>query len=292
MTSHGIVKGLPVLSSTVSSFTHIGSRPTQEDRLTIHALTDECVLLAVFDGTVGDTVSEAASRLVVPNLIESKGWMKYIQSSERTNDYLVEALKEVYARTDAQILELCKQFGHNYSSSTAVIVLVTSDAIVVSHVGDSRACLVSNENNSRFLTSDHGPANPSERKRIEANGGSVVLLSSHNTKPYLRGGDFLKRKLAGEQAMQLQYSRALGGKDLKPFGLTAEPDISVHRIDKSKDLALIIASDGLWDIVTPEQAKRLVCECTRTSPAEALVQYVLKHQQCTSDNITDIVLMF
>ena len=32
----------------------------------------------------------------------------------------------------------------------------------------------------------------------------------------------------------------------KPFGLTAEPDISVHRIDKSKDLALIIASDGLW----------------------------------------------
>ena len=41
----------------------------------------------------------------------------------------------------------------------------------------------------------------------------------HNSfdKPFIRGGDFTARKARGDRAMQLQYSRAFGGKDLKPY---------------------------------------------------------------------------
>lgn len=43
---------------------------------------------------------------------------------------------------------------------------------------------------------------------------------------HIRGGDFFVRQQAGEHPKQLNYSRAFGGKDLKMFGLSAEPDIS------------------------------------------------------------------
>ena len=72
-----------------------------------------------------------------------------------------------------------------------------------------------------------------EHKRIVENGGSLVWLRGN--KPYIRGGDFLSRQGRGEHPKQLNYSRAFGGKDLKMYGLTAEPDVShfdIHRDDR------------------------------------------------------------
>lgn len=43
--------------------------------------------------------------------------------------------------------------------------------------------------------------------------------------------------------MQLQYSRAFGGKDLKPFGLTATPTVNVTKRER-QFIGFILASDG------------------------------------------------
>ena len=56
--------------------------------------------------------------------------------------------------------------------------------------------------------------------------------------------------------MQLQYSRAFGGKDLKPFGLCAEPTVSVFEREKHF-LGFILASDGLWDCLPAEMAAKV-----------------------------------
>ena len=58
-----------------------------------------------------------------------------------------------------------------------------------------------------------------------------------------RGGDFLPRQANGEHPKQLNYSRAFGGKDLKKYGLIAEPDISHFEIHP-EDKLVLIASDG------------------------------------------------
>lgn len=58
-----------------------------------------------------------------------------------------------------------------------------------------------------------------------------------------RGGDFHQRQAAGEHPKQLNYSRAFGGKDLKMYGLIAEPDISHFEI-MPEDKLVLIASDG------------------------------------------------
>jgi pyruvate dehydrogenase phosphatase len=47
-----------------------------------------------------------------------------------------------------------------------------------------------------------------------------------------------------------------------PPYLTAKPELTYHRLTP-RDKFLIVASDGLWDIVTPQQAVRLVGEHMR-----------------------------
>jgi hypothetical protein len=53
----------------------------------------------------------------------------------------------------------------------------------------------------------------------------VVYL--HGGKPYLRGGDFDSLRTSGERPMQLNYSRAFGGRKLKPYGYRACVPVSV-----------------------------------------------------------------
>ena len=167
-------------------------------------------------------------------------------------------------------------------------VVIAGSKLHVAHVGDSRAALGSVAPATmgggaigaraptlvaRFLTRDHKPDLPNERSRIEAAGGSVAFLPP-NGKPFIRGGDFLERHAAKEHPMQLNYSRALGGKDLVPYGLSAVPDISTISIT-SADRVLVVASDGLWDVCSPEFAVEHVLRSHRLgrNPSAELVQY-------------------
>eukprot|EP00392_Amoebophrya_sp_AT5.2_P015842 g16063.t1 len=125
-----------------------------------------------------------------------------------------------------------------------------------------------------FVTQDHKPDTAEEKARIEACGGSVEYLHNHQNKPFIRGGDFQQRKMLGESPMQLQYSRAFGAKDLKPFFL-----------------GFILASDGLWDVLSADVASRVAMKAflEGTNPSDALVQAAL-HTSC--DNITAVCVMY
>ena len=87
--------------------------------------------------------------------------------------------------------------------------MVGSGILTVAHLGDSRAYLILRDSDGSLrgaqLTTDHKPDDPEERRRIETSGGSIQLLHHHNNKPFIRGGDFDRRKATGERVMQLQY---------------------------------------------------------------------------------------
>mmetsp|Transcript_7551 Transcript_7551/g.13937 ORF Transcript_7551/g.13937 Transcript_7551/m.13937 type:complete len:439 (+) Transcript_7551:47-1363(+) len=301
---------------TVSAFQHIGDRKSQEDRFTVVPQLEPsndgmpCAFFGVFDGTVGDFASESVKDLVIPKLFESPSWQALRQLPPARwgdQDSLVEgALREMYRSVDESLLERCSQSTQHYSTCTSVTLIVVGDMLAVGHLGDSRlivgrevpgdaAVLIGEQ-----MTVDHKPDQDSERRRIEQCGGMVERLVNHCNKPFIRGGDFTMRKALGEQPMQLQYSRAFGAKDLKIFGLSSIPDVKVLHTagpDSIRVRFAILASDGLWDVLSAQDAVRTAQQAVSegASPAQALVARALldlSQRQAKSDNITAICVHF
>lgn len=311
-TMHTAIEPTDLGKCEISVYTDIGGRKAQEDRVTVcPALCpgrDDCAFFGVFDGTVGDFASETVKDLVVPHLVASPDWQKAVKilkegSEEDLQRHLPELLERavdyMYKNSDSELISLCAKERKDYASSTAVTALLAAGHLAVGHLGDSRIALGGEQDGqliAKFLTYDHKPDQPAEKDRIAKSGGSVEYLQNHNNKPFIRGGDFGQRKAAGEQPMQLQYSRAFGGKDLKGFGLSNQPDLRVVRL-KPNHRCMILASDGLWDVLNVFDAISIAMRARseRRNPAEALVQYTLEEQKSknqASDNITVVVVFF
>lgn len=126
--------------------------------------------------------------------------------------------------------------------STAVVAVVTPDKIVVSNCGDSRAVLCRN-GVAIPLSSDHKPDRPDELLRVQAAGGRVI---------YWDGA-----RVLGVLAM----SRAIGDNYLKPY-VISEPEVTITA-RQDEDECLILASDGLWDVVSNETACGVVRMCLK-----------------------------
>ena len=274
---------LPVNTTTwvVDTATDMGGRNRQEDKHCVNQAISlgppgdapivEIGFFGVWDGTVCPHASDYVHTRCLSHHLATPGLTQYLnllQSGEKQPTNLAPALaqccREGYAATDGDLLESCRQLQNHYSSCTSVTCIVASGILTVAHLGDSCAYLiVRNENENEVLplginlTQPHKPDDPEERARILASGGSIEYLSNHNGKAFIRGGDFGRRKASGERVMQLQYSRALGGKDLKPFGLSAEPSITQFSITE-QHLGLVICSDGVSDVVDPDLAAAMV----------------------------------
>ena len=110
---------------------------------------------------------------------------------------------------------------------------------------------------------------------------------------FCRGGDFFRRQAAGEHPKQLNYSRAFGGKDLKMFGLSVEPDISHFEITP-EDKLVLLASDGLWDVINPRAACEIALVARREgrSATDDIVKWAINEMPIVNvrDNITVIAI--
>lgn len=126
--------------------------------------------------------------------------------------------------------------------STAVVAIVTPDKVIVANCGDSRAVLCRN-GKAVPLSVDHKPDRPDELSRIQAAGGRVLFWDCP--------------RVLGVLAM----SRAIGDNYLKPF-VSCEPEVTVT--DRTaEDDCLILASDGLWDVVSNDTACGVARMCLR-----------------------------
>jgi protein phosphatase len=205
-----------------------------------------------------------------------------------------EAMRQTFLETDKRLLNMCREKRLHYASSTGVVAVLWRNLLTIAHVGDSKACIVRESAGSllpEWLTEDHKPNMPNELARIEESGGSLAWL--HGNKPYIRGGDFTRRQQNGEHPKQLNYSRAFGGKDLKCFGLIADPDVSQFYINPD-DKLILIASDGLWDVLNP----RVACDIAMRAKAEgrsatqSLVHWAIQEMPHVGvrDNVTVLAL--
>ena len=246
-----------------------GLRPRQEDRF-LNRVTDTGNFYGVFDGTVGDFASEYVMEHIWENF-------------DSTTEDVDKAMKTMYSETDRKLLLECDRLRINYAASTSVTCYLRGNTLTVGYLADSRALLIY-EDSYVELNGIHKPDMPEELERIKSMDGSLTYL--HGGKPFIRGGDFHRRT---DRPMQLNYSRAFGGKDLKPYGLSAVPDIKEFPISKNKTpMCMIIASDGLWDFVKDEEVARI----SRNQEVNPKVFIDTALIYGSADNITVTVVTF
>jgi protein phosphatase len=150
------------------------------------------------------------------------------------------------------------------------------------NLGDS-ACVIHLGGRYIQMTEDHRVVSLSERKRFQEAG---LALRDGETRLF---GINLARML-GDKFPKQQDSR-----------FSAEPYISEPlRIDQSsKDVFAVLASDGLWDVVSPKKAVQLVLQMRdkergRESSAEKIANGLLNEARAmrTKDNTSIIYLDF
>jgi serine/threonine protein phosphatase PrpC len=115
--------------------------------------------------------------------------------------------------------------------------------IITANIGDCRAILCRN-GTAIVLSRDHKPNDPIERERIEQLGGTVAWDGVV---------DWMKEPIPGMGVYRLNdmlsISRAIGDRMARPM-ITSDPDITVISILPEFDEFIVVATDGLWDVMS------------------------------------------
>ncbi|KAB1205016.1 putative protein phosphatase 2C 52 [Morella rubra] len=171
--------------------------------------------------------------------------------------------------TDADFLD-SERDTYRDDGSTASTAVLIGNHLYVANVGDSMA-VISKAGTAIALSEYHKPNRSDERKRIESAGGVVMWAGTWRV------------------GSVLAMSRAFGNRMLKQF-VVAEPEIQDQEIDEEFEL-LVLASDGLWDVVPTKDAVSLArTEEEPQAAARKLTEAAFTRG--SADNITCIVVKF
>ena len=157
------------------------------------------------------------------------------------------------------------------SGTTAVTLLKKGQELVIANVGDSRAVIGTLDQNGSLiaiqLTTDLKPNLPREAERIRLCKGRVFSLDNELGTARLW--------LPNVDSPGLAMSRAFGDFCLKDFGLISVPEVSYYRIT-NQDQFVVLATDGIWDVLSNKQVVTIVASAPRSSAAKLLVESAIQ----------------
>ncbi|KAK7312823.1 hypothetical protein VNO77_36985 [Canavalia gladiata] len=220
----------------------------------------ELGLFAIFDGHLGHDVASYLQNHLFQNILKQHDFWSETES----------AVKRAYLETDEKILEEALVLGRGGSTAVTAI-LIDGQKLVVANVGDSRA-VISENGKARQLSVDHEPTK--EKKSIERRGGFVSNIPGDV--PRVDG--------------QLAVARAFGDKSLK-MHLSSEPDVIVEEVDQQHTEFLILASDGIWKVMSNQEAVDSIREI---KDAQAAAKHLIEEavSKKSKDDISCIVVKF
>ena len=208
-------------------------------------------LFCIFDGHGGNSTA----RLCVKRYPEI--FKKCLL--ENPFDY-EQALKKSFLLMDKEI----EKSNGMEVGNTATVVFINNKLLYCANVGDSSCCLIGKT--AEFISVDHKCKNKKEAKRIEKEGGRIE-----------------EDRLNGI----LCITRGLGDFDLKNKGLIADPHVVKKLIDHSLDYC-VIASDGVWDVLSPDDVAKITQDHNIDDLAKIIVETA--KNKGSEDNISCIVI--
>ncbi|XP_022257165.1 probable protein phosphatase 2C T23F11.1 isoform X3 [Limulus polyphemus] len=229
-------------SSCVNEFVKVGASCMQGWRINMedahsHLLSlcedTSAAFFAVYDGHGGAKVAQYAGSHVHKKIVNHPSYKK---------GNIEEAIKQGFLSVDADMLE-DESMKDELAGTTAVVVLLKDNKIYCGNVGDSRA-VASVAGHVQQLSYDHKPGNEAETKRIIAAGGWVEFNRVNGNLALSRAlGDFVFKK-NDKKTPEEQI-------------VTAYPDVVVREITSDHEF-IILACDGIWDVMTNEEVVEFV----------------------------------
>ncbi|EEF49923.1 probable protein phosphatase 2C 34 [Ricinus communis] len=204
--------------------------------------------------------------------------------------------KHSYMKTCAAVdqeLEQHRKIDTFHSGTTALTIVRQGELIYIANVGDSRAVLATTSDDGNLvsvqLTIDFKPNLPQEAERIIQCNGRVFCL---NDEPGVH-----RIWLPDQESPGLAMSRAFGDYCVKDFGLISVPEVTQRHITSS-DQFVVLATDGVWDVISNQEAVQIVSSASdRAKAAKCLVESAVhawkrKRKGIAMDDISAICLFF
>jgi len=241
-----------------------GRRKVIEDFHTVHLRKDH-QFYGVFDGHNGNLASKyAASALYKQLLRRLKDVDDDIMNGYDWKKEVEEEMKDSFEELHEGVSKAIESYPSGTvmakSGTTATALYVTEHAVIVASVGDSRAVLsvgtsynCSDHASSIQLTFDHVAADENERRRIESQGG---VVESRGGIPRVNGTLVLSRSI-GDLHLAKFLSRTPSVVAMTKSEVRENCRVTM-KINDEMPCFIILASDGLWDALSNQEAVDLV----------------------------------
>eukprot|EP00727_Mastigamoeba_balamuthi_P006087 m51a1_g2098 putative protein phosphatase 2c (1489) ;mRNA; f:1574054-1579245 len=255
----------------------LGRRDTMEDAVAVHSnvLGDgRSDLVGLYDGHGGRVVAELFAR-EYPKQLKSACKRYRSDGGSWQKRAMASAMRRSNKEIKAEALRLEEMQG---ATALAALFLRAADSdkrtLCVANAGDTRAVLCRG-GKSRRISKDHKPLDRTEFARIVEAGGYVTER--------------------GQIQGMLSVARAVGDYELRPF-VTEEPHFELVELrDRSEDEFVILACDGVWDVMSDECAVRVVRTALAESKGDAFKSAAMLRDWAflsgSGDNISVVVIV-
>jgi len=199
---------------------------------------------AVFDGHAGSRVSAHCSHHLLDCIRASDSFTCSLQQEQTlSQDQLMDGIKQGILKGFLELDEKLRRIpevasGEDKSGTTAVCALITQKYLIIANCGDSRGVCCT-EGKPVLATQDHKPSNEPEKERIQNAGGSVMIQRVNGSLAVSRAlGDFEYKNVEGKGPTEQLVS--------------PEPEFYIKTRDEVLDQFLVLACDGVWDVMSNE----------------------------------------
>ena len=228
----------------------IGCRPTMEDAA---AIIGEFAGIGTQYFAVFDGHGGSNVSLFCANNVHLE-----ISRNLKTETSVEKAIEDAFIRiNDAASKWPCE-------GSTAAVVVIIQNTIYCANVGDSRIVLVEDGKATR-MSYDHKASDPTEKDLVAQRGGIV---------------------LNGRVNGVLMVSRAIGDAEL---GEACGCQPYIQKIHRKDGMKMVIACDGVFDVMTDEEVAQIASDCSNTAEAARLIKDE-SIKRGSLDNVTCIVI--
>jgi len=240
--------------------------------------SEKIILFGIFDGHGGYQISSKLLE-ILPKEIHSR-------INTNTNEsHIKQMLIDSFEKTDKELMTKiteCDDIGS--TGSIAFLMKYKSNRILyIANIGDSHIYIISNKKALR-LTKEHKCTVEEEILRVKEKNALIY-----------------ENRLFG----QLALTRAFCDRKLKPYGLVATPFVNSYIIkeksisnknkneqDEEYDVYIVLASDGIWDVVNDENLIQILIEDGKNKSTKELCKNMIDYsiKNGSKDNISIIII--